>query len=145
MRSKELKTYNLPTDSYFVTEINAKPTILFLVLILLGVASLFLSFSRIYGVTLICVGLTGICFMPRVVLMEFYNDYLVLYNKADKNTCEIIYYDEVDSWHYSWSTTRDYLVIKLLDGSEERIEAFSKTIFEVAMLRFLKDKHIRVK
>lgn len=145
MKSKELKTYNLPTNSYFITEINAKPTLLFLFLILVGIISLLFNWSLVYGITLILVGMVGICFMPRVVMMEFYNDFLVLYNKADKNTCELIYYDEVDSWHYTWSTTKDYLKIKMIDGSEEKIEAFSKTIFEVTMSRFLKDKHIKVK
>ncbi len=140
MKSKELKTYNLPTDSYFVSEINAKPTILFFVLILVGLLSFLSSIPNIYGITLLYLGFVGISFMPRVVLIEFYNDYLVLYNKADKNTCELIYYDEVESWHYSRGTTKDYLYIDLIDGTQEKIEAFSKTIFEVTMSRFIKEK-----
>ncbi len=145
MRSKELKTYNLPTDSYFVSEINAKPTIIFLVLILVGILSFFTSIPKIYGITLLYLGFVGISLMPRVVLIEFYNDYLVLYNKADKNTCELIYYDEVASWHYSRGTTRDYLYIDLIDGTQEKIEAFSKTIFEVTLSRFIKEKNIKDK
>lgn len=143
MKSKELKVYNLPSDSFFISEINAKPTILFLLIFFAGIISLFFDFPKLYGVIISLAGLTCICFMPRAVMVEFYNDYLILYNKADKNTCTIIYYDEVNSWYYTWGTSRDFLVIELLDGTQEKIEAFSKTIFEVNMSRFLKDKHVK--
>ena len=143
MKSKELKVYNLPNDSFFISEINAKPTILFLLVFFSGIISLFFSFSKVYGIIISLTGLACICFMPRAVLIEFYNDYLILYNKADKNTCTIIYYNEVSSWYYTWGTSRDFLVIELEDGSQEKIEAFSKTIFEVNMSRFLKDKHVK--
>ena len=93
-----------------------------------------------YGVTMIIVSLCAIAYMPRVVLMEFYQDYLVLYNRADKNNCVLIYYDEVSSWYYSWSANRDYLYIELENGNVEKIEAFSKTIFESTMNRFMRDK-----
>lgn len=79
--------------------------------------------------------------MPRVTLIEFFTDYLVLHNRADKNTCVIIYYSEVKSWYYSWSAKKDILSIELEDGHVEEIEAFSKTIFEAYMSRHLKDKH----
>lgn len=143
MKSKELKVYNLPNDSFLVSEINAKPTILFLLICLAGIVSLFFPFSKVYGIITSLTGLACISFMPRAIMIEFYNDYMVLYNKADKNTCTIIYYNEVSSWYYTWGTSRDFLVIELEDGSQEKIEAFSKTIFEVNMSRFLKDKHIK--
>lgn len=143
MKSKELKVYNLPNDSFFICEICAKPTILFLFIFFVGVISLFFPFPKAYGLITILTALACICFMPRAVMVEFYNDYMVLYNKADKNTCSIIYYNEVSSWYYTWGTSRDFLVIELQDGNQEKIEAFSKTIFEVNMSRFLKDKHVK--
>lgn len=141
MKSKELKTYNLPNENTMLSEINAKPTVLFVLLILVGIISLILRISPIYGITLITIGVVAIIAMPRVTLMEFYYDYLVMYNRADKNTCAIIYYSEVKSWYYSWSAKKDILTIELEDGSVEQIEAFSKTIFEAHMSRYLKDKH----
>lgn len=145
MKSKELKVYNIPGDSFFINEINAKPTVLFLVVTLVGIMLLFTSLPKAYGIVISLVGIACICFMPRVVLIEFYKDYLILYNKADKNTCTIIYYDEVESWYYTWGASRDFLVIELLDGSEEKIEAFSKTLFEINMSRFIKDKRVKIK
>lgn len=144
MKSKELKTYNLPSDSFFISEINAKPTVLFLLITFVGFVSLFFnSVPKVFSITITIVGFICVCLMPRVVLIEFYNDYMVLYNKADKNTCEIIYYDEVESWYYNRGTTKDYLIINMMDGSSTKIEAFSKTIFEVNVSRYLKDKHIK--
>lgn len=140
MKSKELKTYNLPNETAVLSEINAKPTGVFIILIILGIISLVIRLSAIYGVVMIIVGSVCICFMPRVTLMEFYYDYLVMYNRADKSSCAIIYYDEIVAWYYSWGATKDYLVIELENGNNEKIEAFSKTIFEAYMSRYLKQK-----
>ena len=140
MKSKELKTYNLPKDDMVVAQIDAKPNSLFFFVILIGVLSFMFKLPIAYGVTMIIVSLCAIAYMPRVVLMEFYQDYLVLYNRADKNNCVLIYYDEVSSWYYSWSANRDYLYIELENSNVEKIEAFSKTIFESTMNRFMRDK-----
>lgn len=145
MKSKQLMIYNLPTNNKMLAEIDAKPKFLFFVIMVLGVASFLLDISRLYGAMMIIFCLFAMSFMPRVALMEFYSDYLVMYNKADKNTCELIYYDDVVCWHYHWNPSRDYLVIELIDGSEERVEAFSKAIFEYQMNHFLKGKHKKTK
>ncbi len=141
MKSKELKTYNLPEDSMVIAQIDAKPTFLFGIMITFGLFSLMMQIPKAYGIILILFSLAGLIYMPRVVLMEFYNDYLVVYNKADKNKCVLIYYDEVLSWYYSRGTNHDYLYIELEEGKQERVEAFSKTVFESNMNRFLKDKN----
>lgn len=145
MKSKELKTYNLPNETAPLSEINAKPTWAFIVLIILGIVFIVIRLSAIYGVAMIIVGSVCICFMPRVTLMEFYYDYLVMYNRADKSSCVIIYYDEVASWYYAWGATKDYLVIELADGNSEKMEAFSKRLFEAHMSRYLRDKHKKTK
>lgn len=140
MKSKELKTYNLPKDDMIVAQIDAKPNALFVFVILIGVLSFVFRLPVAYGVSMIIISICAIAYMPRVVLMEFYQDYLVIYNRADKNSCVLIYYNEVSSWYYSWSANRDYLYIELENGNVEKIEAFSKTIFESTMNRFLRDK-----
>lgn len=145
MKSKELKVYNLPNENLLLSEINAKPTFLFVILIVLGIISFAFNVPTTYSVALISIGF--ICFVatPRVTLMEFYSDYMITYNRADRNTCMIIYYSEVVSWHYLRNATKDTLVIELEDGSIEKVNAFSKTIFENRMVRFLKDKHKKTK
>ena len=140
MKSKELKIYNLPEDSQVIAQIDAKPNFLFTITILMGLFSFMMNIPSSYGVILILVSLYGLTYMPRVVLMEFFNEYLVIYNKADKSKCVLIYYEDILSWHYSRGARHDYLYVELVDGRTERVEAFSKTIFESNMNRFLKDK-----
>ena len=141
MKSKELKTYNLPMDNTLIAQIDAKPTFLFVILICLGILSLTFKMDPIYGAIMISFSLIALIYLHKVVLLEFYTDYLVMYNKADKDNCVVVYYDEIASWHYAWGANRDYLCIELSDGNEEIIEAFSKSLFEGNMNRFLKDKH----
>ena len=140
MKSKELKTYNLPEDNPVIAQIDAKPSTLFVILILLGFLSFLFNFPTAYGVILILVSLCGLIYMPRVVLMEFFQEYLVLYNKADKSMCVLVYYEDILSWYYSRGAQHDYLYIELEDGKQERIEAFSRTAFESNMNRFVKEK-----
>lgn len=145
MKSKELKAYNIPSDYPIEAEINAKPTALLLLLVVFGIISLAFDIPESYSMALITIGVICLIVAPKVTLIEFYNKYMVVYNKADRNTCVIIYYNEVASWYYSRSARRDVLVIELEDGSIERVNAFSKTIFENRMSRYLKDKYRRSK
>lgn len=140
MKSKELKTYNLPKDDLLISSIDAKPSFLFLLLTIFGILLLFFESFRLYGVSILVITLITYLYLPKATLMEFFQDYLVLYNRADNNTCVLVYYDEVVSWNYTWSANRDYLNIELQNSQKERIEAFSKTIFESNMNRFLKEK-----
>ena len=141
MKSKELMVYNLPSDEQQLAEINAKPNVLFSLITIISIISIILGHVNYYNIALIFLSLCAVGFMPKVILMEFYSSYLVLYNRVDKNKCELIYYEEVVSWYYSWGANRDYLVIELMDGSIQKLEAFSKYLFEYQMSRFLKDKH----
>ena len=145
MKSKELKTHNLPVDIFPISKIDAKPDALFILLILLGLFSFTLHITSFYGITIILTSLCVILFMPKVRLIEFFQEYLVMYNKADKNSCVLIYYDEIASWYYTWSANRDYLYIELENGSVEKIEAFSKTLFEANMNRFVRGKKKTIK
>ena len=145
MKSKELKTHNLPVDIFPISKIDAKPDVLFILLILLGLFSFTLHITSFYGITIILTSLCVLLFMPKVRLMEFFQEYLVMYNKADKNSCVLIYYDEIASWYYTWSANRDYLYIELENGSVEKIEAFSKTLFEANMNRFVREKKKTIK
>ena len=65
---------------------------------------------------------------------------MILYNRADKDVCTLVYYDEVSSWNYARGTRRDYLYIELENGRIEKTEGFSRSLFESQMNRFLKDK-----
>lgn len=140
MKSKELKIYNLPKDDIAISQIDAKPTLFFASLIFIGFISLALPISKIYGISLLIFGIIAMIYMPRVVMLEFYQDYMILYNRADKDVCTLVYYDEVSSWNYARGARRDYLYIELENGRIEKTEGFSRSLFESQMNRFLKDK-----
>jgi len=145
MKSKELKVHNLPAEDVLLSQIDAKPVYLFYFLILLGFLTLIFKIPILFGATCILASITMMLVTPKVILIQFFQDYLVIFNKADRNTCVLIYYDEISSWYYTWGANHDYLYIELENGQMEKIEGFSKTLFESQMNRFLKEKHKKIK
>lgn len=144
MKSKELKRYNLPEDRILLALIDAKPNATIAVLALIGFILVMLK-QYTWGVSLILFSFLLGGFLPRRILIEFYNEYLVLFNHANRNDCEIIYYEDVVKWRYVSGLSYDTLSISLVDDSVHTIDGFSKIAFETQMNRFLKDKKEKVK
>ena len=140
MKSKELKVYNLPHDEQPVMIIDAKPYNLLIGFVVVGILLILFKISNMYGVATIIVGMCSIFFLPRTILIEFYNSYLVLYNMASKNDCCLIYYEDVVSYEYKRGSLKDYLYIELKDGSVKKIEAFSKILYEAYFNRYFPGK-----
>ena len=139
MKSKELKQYNLPEDRIILSQIDAKPNVILFAILFIGFGLVTLK-SIIWGASMILVSFMGIVVLPKRVLIEFCYDYLILYNHANKTTCEIIYYEDVLKWKYVAGLGYDELRIKLVDDSVHKVDGFSKMLFETSMNRFLKDK-----
>ena len=93
-----------------------------------------------YGIAIAIIGCGFILFLPKTVLIEFFNDHMVLHNKASKDECVLIYYEEIVSFEYKRGINRDFLYIELEDGSIEKIEAFSKLLFESFMNHYCPGK-----
>ena len=139
MKSKELKIYNLPEGRIVLDVIDAKPNIWIFVIFTIGLL-LTIYNQLIWGISLILFSFFMIVMLPKRVLIEFYHDYMVLYNHANKSDCEIIYYDDVLKWKYSLGLSYDTLSIHLVDDSVHNVDGFSKFAYEVVMNRYLKDK-----
>ena len=140
MKSKELKTYNLPSERLVNSSINAKPIGLFIFLIAAGLIMTFIQKTQVIGVMMWMGASVFMMFLPSRVLAEFSDDYVVLYNRADRNDCVLVYYEDVVSWKYDRGVTEDELTINLEDGTSTRIEAFSKTLFESRFNQYLREK-----
>lgn len=139
VKSKELKKYNLPEERVLLEVIDAKPNGLLFGVFLIGL--FFIPFKEYaWGLLIVSLSVLMIIFLPGKVLVEFYKDYLVLYNHASKNVCEMIYYEEVVKWRYSYGVRYDELAIVLIDDSVHSVDGFSIVEFERKMNRFLKDK-----
>ncbi len=144
MDSKELKKYNLPEDRLLLAAIDAKPSVVLFMVFMVG---MILMVARRYGVGIIMslLAITAYVALPSRILIEFYQNYLVLYNHANKNDCEMIYYDEVVKWRYVYGVSYDYVEIVLIDDSTHTIDAFSRSRFEGFLNRFLRDKKDKTK
>ena len=144
MNSKELKRYNLPEDRYLLAVVDAKPSFILFLIFIIG---LVLMVIRQYSVGIVVTLLATISYvaLPSRVLMEFYQNYLVLYNHANKNDCEMIYYDEVVKWRYVYGINYDYVELILVDDSTHTIDAFSRSLFEGYLNKYLKDKKDKTK
>ncbi|MDO4501328.1 MAG: hypothetical protein Q4B60_08695 [Erysipelotrichaceae bacterium] len=144
MKSKELKKYNLPEDRILLGIIDAKPNAILFVSFFIGL--IFLLFKQYVWGAIICgYAMMLMTFLPGKVLVEFYEEYLVLYNHANKNDCDMIYYDEVVKWRYNYGISYDELTITLIDDSNRSVDGFSRVEYETKMNRFLKDKKDKTK
>lgn len=141
MKSKELKNYNLPDNRTYNETLEAKPISLFLVIMAFGFI-LLLGKHYIYGSTLFFFSALTLIILPSRRVIEFYDSFMIVYNKARKDECNMIYYSDVKSWEYKVSVSLDELIITLKDDSVQKVQGYSKTKFENYMNKYLKDKKI---
>ena len=140
MKSKELKVYNLPYDRKIEASIDAKPYELIFIIVVVGVILSILLKVTFSGIALVLLGVFGLSFLPKHVLLEFSNEYVVIYNRANHNECVMVYYEDIQSWRYIKGNSFDELELTLINGSKESVEAFSKITFEGAMNKYIPDK-----
>ncbi len=144
IKSKELKRYNLPEDRILLGVIDAKPNSTLFILFIIGMFLIVIK-AYIYGTALISISVLSFLFLPKKEMIEFYDEYLVLYNHANRNVCEMIYYSDVLKWKYNSGVYYDDLEIVLSDESTHTIDGFSKVEYETLLNRFLKDKKDKTK
>lgn len=143
MKSKELKNYNLPDNRIYNDVLDAKPGKLLLFIMIIGFI-LLIKKIYVFGCALFFLGAACLIFLPNRKLIEFYDDCMIIYNKARKDECNIIYYDDVKSWEYHTSVSDDELIFVLEDGSVQKIDAYSKIDFEKQLDKYMKDKKVIV-
>lgn len=142
MKSKQLKSYNLSPERTYNEVIDAKPYLLFALLMALGF--IFVMGSRIIsGTALVLIAIFCLALMPSRRLIEFYDDNMIIYNKASKADCYNIYYEDVKSWTYNLGVTYDNVTFILKDGSIQNVDAYSKILFEKRINKYLKNKNIK--
>lgn len=140
MKSKDIKIYNLPADDVCQNFIDSKPGYLLLVIAFVGLILIIPFGLYLYGGCLLIFGLLAYFLTPSNRMIEFYQDYLVLHNKASHSDCMMIYYDEINKWNYKFGISYDELVIELTDGRIVELDAFSRVKFEYCMNQYVKEK-----
>ena len=124
MKSKSIKSYNLPNDREISVTIDAKPYALMVILTIIGFTLTLFSAGMFPGIIVIILGCFAIIFLPRRILLEFCDEYVVVYNKANHYDCFVIYYDEIVSWTYVKKVSYDELTFELIEGVTETVECF---------------------
>ena len=144
MRSKVLKTRNVPKNVAVIKRVTLKPIFLLSIPIVISAAILVFTSITILGISLL--GLTSFFFfiLPNHVLIEFTEEFLVLYNRKSKDECTLIYWDEIMNYEYQSNTTgADILSITLIDNTVYTSECFSRNSIILLFNQFAPNKELR--
>ena len=123
--------------------VHAKPILGLLLCGVAGFALLFFPAAAGIGVILLIVSVFALSLMPDRFLIQFSEDYLVLYNHQDMDMCTIIYWDEIVNWQYEYHPAVDVLTVNLVNGTSESIELYSKRPIIRFMNQYAPGKEIR--
>lgn len=89
----------------------------------------------------------GIClfslFLPDRTLVEFYPDFLVLYNQKDQDMAYLCMWQDIVQWRYEYHTAVDQVFVTLVDGSTQAVDMFSKPLFRRWMSLYAPGKEVK--
>lgn len=138
MRSQYIKIRNL--DPFVVKTaytIRVKPWWLLWVIFFSGVVLVtFRSYTAGIALPLLILTLFCLFVMPDRILVQFTPDYMIMYNRQDKNEATLIYYDEIVQWQYEYHRSSDTFVVTLKDGSSQSVDMFAKYAISRPMKMF---------
>lgn len=144
MESKKLLVNNIP-DGKIIQIIRAKPInhLFFVIAIAMTlIVSNIDEVVQLMGIMLFVLAVFGLAFLPERKLISFYKNYLIVYNEVNRSFCNLLYYDEILSYHYSKGRKYDILSIETVDNSIYEVPCFDKNMTTTIMKQFAKDKEI---
>lgn len=119
VKSKILKIRNLPSDGKKVDQIKAKPYGFIIVFLLFGVALLWTSFYLL-GIIITLIFLYYLLFVKDMVLIEFYDRYVVFYLNNGRDECFLLFWEDIMEWSVT-SSRRDLDVLNIILKNNEHI------------------------
>lgn len=144
MKSQLIRVKNLPKLEEKGRAITLKPVFALVLLMAFGFYTLWWKpYLATASMFMILISVFALTFLPDRKLVEFYSQYMVLYNQRDRSQCMLVYWDEIVSWQYEWHTTNDLLVLNLVDGTSQQIEMYSKYKVVKFMNIYVPDKQIK--
>jgi hypothetical protein len=145
MRSQYIRTRNIP-DSIRknARTIRVKPWGLLVGLFVLGIVVVAMrSYTVGIALPILILTLFSLLGMPDRILIQFTPDYMLVYNRHDRQECTMIYYEDVVSWQYEYHRSSDLLVFNLTDGTSEAVDMYSRHAISRCMKTYLPHKEIR--
>ena len=115
-KSHSVKTTNLP-NSKPIADVSNKPVV---IVILLWILTLFLYFffeNKILSLPPMFYALI-ITLKKRDLIFTGHNSFFVIYDKDDKQKCDIYYHSEVKKWCYVNKLFSPYIIFLLNDGEQ---------------------------
>ncbi len=141
-----IKVINLPPVKESLPAVRVKPVMFLLLFIALG---FYLIFSDVdlttAGVMLLVMPVFALLILPDRTLVEFADQYMVMYNSRDRAMCTIIYWEDIVSWQYEWHSRVDKLIVNLVDGTTCSVDMYSKRKIATWMNRYAPHKEIRAR
>lgn len=135
INSKKLKVRNLPAEREVIDQINSKPYI-FIIFFLVAGVYLICTKMYLFGFLLTALFLYNLIFIKNQIDTEFYMDYIVFYNKNDREECYILFYKDIKEWRYIRGRfDTDMLEVTFMDNKKVKFSSLSKG----KMLKHMRD------
>lgn len=109
-------------------KIDAKPMVLLFIVMIIGIIFLSISFLFNIGIIIVISSLYLIFIIPNKLILEFDQEFLIVYDVMDKRECSLIYYEEIKSFYWDKNRQYDYLVLQLIDDSIRKIPCIKKDL-----------------
>ena len=144
MKSQIIRICNIPkSEGLKPVRIHVKPTTQLIIGIGIGALLMCSPWSLgAYGMVVM-----GIClfslFLPDRTLVEFYPDFLVLYNQKDQDMAYLCMWQDIVQWRYEYHTAVDQVFVTLVDGSTQAVDMFSKPLFRRWMSLYAPGKEVK--
>jgi|GEM_PF-5804432 len=140
MKSKVLKRFNLPSERNIVYRLDAKPYWLLFIISIIGLALCLSSKWRIFGVSLCFASIFFYMLTPSRYLVEFCDEYMIIYHRLNKTECALIYYDEILTYDFVKGRDFDRLEITLSDDRTYSVPIFKKYKINKLLNKYAPDK-----
>ncbi len=95
------------------------------------------------GICLMTLAVFAMWLLPDHMLLQCTPQYLILYNARERTDCALIYWEDIVQWQYEWHASADILAVKLVDGSCQTIEVYSKRSVARYLNEFAPGKEVR--
>lgn len=126
LRSKRLKTRNLPSSRIIETKIDTKPYIGLIVVLMIAIACIMTDFW-IFGLLLSLLCIAALIFVKNQCITELNEEFAVFYREGDPEECTVVYWDEIEDWNYVYAKVGlDYIKILMKNGEVLMFKSFSK-------------------
>lgn len=140
LKSKKLKIKNVPKGQKAMSKIYLRPNTLFQFLLFFSII-LILRDNMIVGLGLIGFSCYNLLFTKNKYVVEFYESYVLFHLDNFDEEVYLLFYNEIESWHYNKNTKGiDQVKVRLQDGKELSFNSYERRRMKKYMERFTKQK-----